>query len=362
MKKPTIYLFCRQKRVARWRLVARQKRIGKKQNNQIFKSTNNGIVIKSPNVIGILKNAKAVVDFIKKISYFVLIRKAAVSLDFRWVEALYPEGTILLFSEIDRIVSLSEINKPITIINPRIGRQREVLKQIGLLEITGDTCNVQPRRSDVVYWKSTKGANQSGENLAILEAVAEQANKENADRLAKNTIWRGVTEAVANSVEHAYLYPREVDNFQGLEESRWWMFTQLIDDSFTVTVCDLGCGYKSTIKKTIPEEFIDTLISIFVEKRLKNPDASAIFTAMEYGRSGTKKTERGKGSRDALSVVTRHGSGYLFVISNTGWVRFEKNGSADVTTHGALDVNINGTILFWKLPLANKTVRNNDVN
>ena len=86
--------------------------------------------------------------------------------------------------------------------------------------------------------------------------------------------------------------------------------------------------------------------------RGKNRDACAIDTAMQYGRSGTKDEHRGKGSKDALAVVEKHGEGELVVLSNSGWMRYVYTRQKKWTSNaGALGIDIRGTILWWKLPL-----------
>ena len=243
---------------------------------------------------------------------------------------------------------MSDLSKPITILAPRLQRPREVLKQIGIYEMTGDRSDVVPERDDVVYWKALKGADQSGGNLAMLEVVAERVNKAHARQLELSGAWRGVSEAVANSVEHAYKVPR-ADGFAGLPSTRWWMFTQLRDGIFTMAVCDLGCGYRATIGLNLPEKFVAEVAATFGGA---NRDSIAIHTAMEYGRSGTKKTERGKGSRDAISVLQTHGAGELMILSNSGWMHYSYLGGKETKkVAGALGIDIRGTIVWWKLPL-----------
>jgi anti-sigma regulatory factor (Ser/Thr protein kinase) len=263
-------------------------------------------------------------------------------------EIFYPAATILLFAEVDRLVELSPLPKPITLFDPRRRRPREVLKQIGIHELTGDVCTTVPEREDVVYWKSIKGLDQSGDKLAVLEVVADRVNKEHANQLILNGVWRGVSEAVANSVEHAYKKPR-ADGFNGLAKTRWWAFTQLRDGVFTMAVCDLGCGYRATIEKTIPEQFIASITSTL---KGYNHDALAIDIAMQFGRSGTRASERGKGSRDAMAVLEKHGAGDLMIMSNTGWMRYVYSASKQFErTHGGLGIDIKGTIVWWRLPL-----------
>lgn len=293
-------------------------------------------------------SGKEVVKFLRALEASVLRLRIPVRIDFTHTETFYPAATVLLFAEVDRLVTMSPLAKPVSIIDPRARRPREVLKQIGIHEITGDRCDVIPEREDVVYWKATKGLDQSGENLAMLEVVAQRVNAEHAQQLEVSGAWRGVSEAVANSVEHAYKAPRS-DGFQGLPNTRWWMFTQLRQGTFTMAVCDLGCGYRATIAQSLPEQFVAEIAARFGGE---NRDAIAIRTAMEYGRSGTRRTERGKGSRDAFSVVQKHGRGELLILSNTGWMQYVfRDGKLTDEAQGDLGIDIRGTVVWWKLPL-----------
>lgn len=289
-----------------------------------------------------------VTKFLRAVAAAVLTQRRSVVLDFRKTESFYVAGAIYLLAELNRIINLSNLPKPISIRDPHQRRSREVLKQIGLYELTGDSCDVVPERDDVVYWKATKGFDQSGDKLQMLEAVTERANHQHAQQLALSGMWRGVSEAVANAVEHGYKLPR-ADGFAGLSDTRWWMFTQLRDGVFSVAVCDLGCGYRATVGLTLPERWLSSFKSLI---GISNRDALSIEAAMEYGRSGTKLGERGKGSRDALSVLKGHGQGELLIVSNTGWVSYVyANGQEEKKDHGELGIDIRGTIIWWKLPL-----------
>jgi hypothetical protein len=271
-----------------------------------------------------------------------------VRLDFRDTKIMYPAATILLYAEIDRLVTTSTLAKPITIVPPKSQRVREVLKQIGIYDLTKDASTTIPSRQDVVYWQQAKGKDQSGQNMRVLEVVAERVKAEHGSNIILDSLWRGVSEAVSNSVEHAYKHPRR-DGFQGLAETKWWVFTQVKDGIFFVVVCDLGCGYQATIGETISEKLIAEIASLFPGK---NRDAIAIETAMAFGRSGTGEGNRGLGSRDAISVLERHRNGELAIMSNTGTVHYRYDGGIlTQRNQSGLGFSINGTILWWKLPL-----------
>lgn len=349
MKKPTPYLYRRQARLAVLRDRQRRRHAERQYVPPQNRFVRPGSTLMAPIKFDAIRSeGLEVLKFLRAMAHTVLKLKIPVILDFRRTTIFFPVTTIYLFAEIDRVVALSELDKPITIIDPRLRRPREVLKQIGIHEITGDNCDIIPEREDVVYWKATKGRDQSGTDLAVLEVVAKRVNRDHAENLQLSGLWRGVSEAVGNSVEHAYKVPRE-DGFQGLDDTRWWMFTQLRSGTFTVAVCDLGCGYRKTIAETLPQKFVLDLAAAF---KGTNADAVAILTAMEYGKTSTRLTERGKGSRDALSVLLKHGRGDLMIVSNTGWVQYTASGNNPLAeTRGSLTIDIRGTIIWWKLPI-----------
>jgi hypothetical protein len=348
MKRPSEYLRIRLIRLSRYSATRRLNRTSKtKAKSNVYVSPRE--VIKAPSRFCLTKGLGIeVVKFLKAVANRVLVIGKPVRLNFKDTEAFYVPGAIFLFAELDRIISLSNLPKPITIIDPYRRRPREVLKQIQIHQLTGDKSEIVPTRDDVVFWKATKGSDQSGDDLGpILEFVTERSNEKHIKQVEVSGIWRGVSEAVANVVDHAYENPR-ADGFQGLDETKWWMFTQIREQRFTAAVCDLGCGYKSTINQNIPESFIALFKDLF---RLQNKDAAAIKVAMEYGRSGTKQDNRGKGSRDALSVLTMHGQGELTVLSNSGLVQFSLNGGHEDVTMDDIGIDIGGTVIWWRLPL-----------
>lgn len=350
LKRPTIELWERQARLARYRAAEKRSRAHRHRAGTGERYVPPGEVIKAPRRIDVTRGSGMELGkFLRAIETSVLVQQQPTRLDFRFTDSFYPAGAIRLLAEIDRLVTLSPLPKPITIIDPRVRRPREVMKQIGLYEITGDKCDLVPQLHDVVYWRATKGKDQSGETPGrLLEVVAERVNSEHAKQLELSGVWRGLSEAVANSVDHAYRNPRS-DGFTGLPETKWWMFTQLRDGMFTMAVCDLGCGYQATISETLPEKFRAVFSEAF---GLGNRDCMAIDAAMEYGRSGTKQDERGKGSRDARSVVERHGAGELVILSNTGWMKYTYSPTRGwSSTRQDLGIDIKGTIVWWKLPL-----------
>lgn len=296
------------------------------------------------------ENAAELAKFVAAVKDYVLVRKKRLKLDFRHTTTFSAGATLLLFAELDRVTQLSELTKPLTCKAPHLDRPREVMKQIGLFELTGDSVDVVPKRADVIFWRATKGSDQNGGTYGpLLESVATAVNKSHTEAIEQNGVWQGVSEAVNNTTDHAYDGERG-DGFTHADRTRWWMFTQVRDDTFTIAVCDLGIGYKRSTPKSIPSAFIEKIGSTLLGYNL---DARAIQAAMQYGISRTDEKNRGKGSRDALSVLTRHGIGELTIFSNAGGVQYKLDRNQTEPRIHAFDLNLNimGTLVWWKLPL-----------
>lgn len=337
-------------RLARYRLNEKLKRGLDKYLPKGRRFVSPGDYILAPENISIAgEDGVQLLKLIYAVSNAVLEKKLNVTISFKNTREFSASGAIILLSELDRIISSSNLAKPLTIQNPIYRKPREVMKQLGFHELTGDVCNIIPEREDVVYWKATKGGSQSGELYGeLVEAIAERANKEAAKHIEVNRLWRSVNEAIANSIDHAYKKPRK-DGFNGLPRTKWWMLSQIKDGYFTMAVCDLGCGYKNTINETLPEGWIAKFRSTVLGH---NEDSLAIETAMEYGRSGTHQGHRGKGSRDVLSLLEKHGSGELIVLSNSGLMKYEyEKGIEKTKKSSSLKIPIGGTVVWWKLPL-----------
>ena len=132
------------------------------------------------------------------------------------------------------------------------------------------------------------------------------------------------------------------------------MLTQVRDNTLTLAVCDLGCGYKLTIKQEIWEFISKSLTGLLLGNQ--NEDTRAIRGAMEYGRSSTNKTERGKGSRDAMTLLESVGNikepSTLYVLSNKGYLIYSYDGKeTKLKSTDTLDFDSKGSIVWWNLQL-----------
>ena len=344
----------RQQRLARYGLRAISKRhrypkVNKERSvtRQRLLSSSRGYLT-APVDFSLLRGGGEVVAFLAKISMRVLNERQPVRLDFRATERFMVPGALILYAELSRIIASSLLEDSIKIIPPNSNRVKQVMKQVGLFELTRSNVQVATNRADVIYWQLAKGATQSGDELSIVDAVAHEVNQRDLTKVEASGLWRGISEAVNNAHEHGYKFPRH-DGFNGISDTKWWLLTQIRNERFTAAVCDIGCGYARTLNPKIMEWFSGLFPRIL---GLQNADTLAIQAAMEYGRSSTRQNERGRGSRDALALLEKHGAGELYVLSNRGYVQYGcRDGKVDLKRAVPLDFDIQGTIIWWNLDL-----------
>lgn len=181
------------------------------------------------------------VGFIKR------LREAALSptslpvrIDFSRTEQMSAPGTLLFTAELDRINALRP--NRVTCTWPATDRVAQVLQHVGIFEKLGQSRRCKITAKDVKYWKVDSGR----EVLGQLAAEAMQRYKDLfTDQ--KQTLYRGITEAMTNTKQHAYEDERG-DGFENVLPN-WWMFSEYRDHRLVVAVCDLGIGIPRSLPK-----------------------------------------------------------------------------------------------------------------
>ncbi|WP_134677529.1 hypothetical protein [Ectopseudomonas khazarica] len=207
---------------------------------------------------------------------------------------------------------------------------------------------LQPRiekieAENVIVWLYEVGDEDNLDSIvgSLPELLISSGNK--ALRVA---VTSGMTEAVANSSEHAYIHRRK-DGTNISVPHRWWIFARREEDDISVCICDLGIGIPRSLRRTFPEE----VASFFYNKPgKKKDDHRMIELALTVGRSRTGKSYRGQGLKDILKVVKEQGVGLLKIYSNKGVYIFDGK-SGHVTSRSEAS-NIMGTLVQWRIPLA----------
>ncbi|MDE3238879.1 MAG: hypothetical protein KGN33_07955 [Paracoccaceae bacterium] len=215
---------------------------------------------------------------------------------------------------------------------------------------------------DLLNIKAPTAEENLGTQLVLLPlASGEKTNQEAIDKLQndlhhvgllleeKPYLFDGLTEAVVNSIDHAYMpIPDRNLEFPSAGD-RWWA-TSCYDpesDSLRFFVFDQGHGIPRTLGAQ--GDWRAKLKSVMDRLGLATTDANMIEAAFEVGRTRTGLDERGKGLDSMHKVIDLAGAGYLRIVSGSGDVKLFADGR---TTKEAYGSHIGGTLVEWNLPKA----------
>lgn len=276
-----------------------------------------------------------------------LIQKCGkVIISFDKTEVITPSAMILFVAEIDRAKRIFGDRFDVRLSNVKDRTVRQLLVQIGLYDLCGmkpPNLNQGDFQENVRHWRYATGerANEStNDAFAAVEGLI-------SDKL-RGGMWRGVSEAVINSVQHAYAEPRGVPGPR-MKHRRWWMFTQERNGELTVVVCDLGIGIPRSLPLNWDEKLLARVLGMFSGQ---GQDVAALKASIELGRTSTKKSHRGKGLPqiwDAVRGVESGQKATIVIYSNKG--RLSWNSLENEETALEFDSNIYGTVISWSVPL-----------
>lgn len=271
---------------------------------------------------------------------------ARVMLNFDNTEKVTAAAMISLLAEIDQKIKQSRIgHKLISFNHPVDEKVKSVLKQIGFYELLKKDLPKVEAFDDVLFWRYSSGV--CSEPMLAHETIKEM--KKELELKASKKLYRGFSEAMANSVEHAYTTDRalhEIDRESAFE--KWWCFAGIKDDNLVVVICDKGVG----IPKTLPITQKDILRKILEMMKIVKPtDAEYIKAASNLRETRTGLTNRGKGISDMKAVIDAHEDGSLTIFSNKG--RYTYSGNRGIVRELIVDYahSVRGTIIEWSLPL-----------
>lgn len=329
----------------------RLKRLNKKKKDRGYSQPdseqNNFINIKAPKVFELRnkKHHKKLMSFILKIRAHVLTHNRKIRIDFSITESMVVCGTLRFFAELNLIKKEKGSLNLITCTYPKNNRVAQVLQHLGILKMLNRNCSITPDRDDVINWKTASGENTDATRVGeILETQS------NLPRKKSKNLYRGVSEAMTNVSQHAYLDIKETSKHKG-----WWMFCKEENDQIFVAFCDLGVGIPITLPQSLEKNNEKKLFAQvwnkFFPNRKKLTDGELIRAAIEVKRSRTKKSHRGKGLLDMIKVIEKTKCGNLAIFSNRGIYQYEfDNLSALESTRNYKD-SILGTLILWSLPL-----------
>lgn len=286
-------------------------------------------------------STRAFCEFIRRIRDF---RGRRLSIDMSGVQRMRSGGTLLFMAELSHQAARGCVLDGIA---PRKMRVQQVVRQTGLEKLLRFNLQITVDREDVVHWRCVSGPYDRVESEVIGGMLVD------AQASMEEPLYRGTIESVANCVEHAYKdHPDRRLMVAG--QDGWWVFRQIRDGYMTMCVCDLGIGVANALPLKLKDEpdLLKRLLYVF--RRLKGRDRRAMLAALEYGRTATKSTHRGRGMRDVMRVIDEAGSGSFMWLSRRGFFQYSRDGADREPKQktGRLDDSIYGTICMWRFPIA----------
>lgn len=271
-----------------------------------------------------------------------------VFIDFSKTSRISAAAMLSFLAEVDVLIKKSAhgINA-ISFSHPKEPKIEGILKQVGFYDLLKKEKRETEKYDDVNFWKYTSG--NCSEPMLAKEMFID-IKKELEIRSSKR-LYRGFTEAMSNSVEHAYIDDKE--HSEEDKTAKWWTFAGIKDNELVVVICDKGVGIPSTLPKTQGVTHLNAIFERLGFSLSKVRDSSYIKAATSLTHTRTGKSNRGKGLTDIKSVIDTIGQGGLSIFSNHGCYAYKSNiGSKGKSREIVRDYksSVCGTIVEWTIP------------
>lgn len=297
------------------------------------------------------KSRKALLTLSSDIKRYV--NRRPVLLDFRNTKRLDPTGVLYLTAELDRLRRHGGTAYSVEMLRPKDEIADQVLQQVGLAQLCGEPV---PKSTDhfdesVKHWRYATGERMNDAPGRAFERLEGRLSDELQDGM-----WKGVSEAIVNSVAHAYLEPRN-DGFPCNDGVRWWMFSQVRDGTLTVAVCDLGIG----IPRSLPIKWeAGPLSQILAKFGMYKPEVAAIRAALEIGATRTGEENRGRGLPQVWEDMKGHSGSNIMILSNKAMLFWRSDLKKE--TNREFNESIFGTMIIWSVPINQKDLSDGTEN
>lgn len=262
-------------------------------------------------------------------------------IDFSQTTNVFPEGMLLFYAELDRLVSIFT-EKKARCIPASHNTVDGVLQHLGIYQLLRHNSLLTPQGHNVVGWKVHHAQQVDGTIFGPpLEAL-----KLKTDLSRK--LYEGVSEAVTNVLHHAHLLPRK-DGLNLPVRDEWWMFIHESESKLYVAVCDLGIG----IPRSLPlqhtwEAIMHATRVIFGQRR--RTDGRLIQAALRLRRSRTEASHRGMGFSDMIAALNTMPESRMMIHSNHGVLTYNASTQPPAIDVMSFKSSVLGTIIAWHFP------------
>lgn len=266
-----------------------------------------------------------------------------VRVDFSAVELMFPEGMLLFYAELTRLLAAFP-HKRLSCVPSVAPKCHQVLQHLGIYSMLGHHISLVPTLSDAVNWRVARAVVVDGKKAGNL--IEEMGRLSDANI---STLYKSVSEAITNVSNHSDIAVRQ-DGLNLPATKEWWMFCRQEERYLFVVVCDLGIGIPRSLPKRHTIEVIHAAMSkMFGDRR--PTDGRMIKAALRLRRTRTGHQNRGMGFSDIISVIHKVEGSALRVYSNRGSLLYKALGSKSSTRVRTFKNSILGTILVWRFPL-----------
>ncbi|HHN8544839.1 ATP-binding protein [Citrobacter cronae] len=273
-----------------------------------------------------------------------------IFIDFSETKFISAAAMLSFLAEIDVLVTKSKFGaNAVNFSHPKDEKTESILNQVGFYDIVRKTKRATKDFDDVSFWKYTSGI--CSEPMLAKEMMIDI--KKEIEKSASRKLYRGFTEAMSNSVEHAYIDDTDHDEEEGT--AKWWTFAGINNKEIVIVICDKGVGIPKTLPKTQGFKILKDLISSLGFSVTNVKDSALIKASTMLQETRTLQKNRGKGLNDIKSVIDSIGSGYMGIFSNNG--RYIYNGKTGKIKEVLSDhkTSVNGTIIEWTFPCEMET-------
>lgn len=331
----------------------KERRLARNRSRRCRSKSQESLIIEAPKIVG-LHSSKLhyeLTSFLRRMRNEVATQKHdRIVIDFRETELLSAAGTILLLAEVDRISQIPSQRTKLTCYYPLNETAEKVMQQVGLLALfkRQERCTITEQDSNVYHWHYFTGSAATGEDAASMCTSLE--NKLPTTSLKQ--LFNAVTEAMVNSVHHAYEEPRNdtISNAYPDNTKRWWFFGEILDGGLHIVFCDLGIGIPRSLPRNWKEHCLDVLKMSQISSG--KHDLNMIKKALELGRTRTSKSNRGLGFHKNIVAAAEKLGGKLLIYSNKAVINIDyTDPKHHVKVHDYFRRSILGTVILWTIPI-----------
>ncbi|WP_201168347.1 hypothetical protein [Halorhodospira halophila] len=299
--------------------------------------------IACPTPISLYSNGhyKRTLRFLSRLEQSILAPRPT-RIDFSETDRVSADGMLLFTARLMKLQHSGHLRN-VRSSPSRTHKVRQVFTQLELNDLLGlRNGRSEPIDDDVIYWMQASGNEVSLEHpVSIIDKLKET---DQLDEISARYLFAGVSEAIDNSIYHAYDDPSSPP--QESKSPKWWVFSRVENGWLHFLQCDLGIG----IPVSLPKKHSYTLIDSIKRKfGLGNDDGHAIKAAMEIATTRTGQPARGRGMPQMKQIIESEQQGRLVIYSNRGWYMYNARTGRD--SFGGRRKSIEGTIIVWQVPL-----------